>query len=212
MKKFFVYFHLTSDTHLPFYVGKGMHRSKKSEFSRVHSKAGRTKLWKNVVSKHGILANVVDQSLEENEAFFWESFYVKLFGRRDQGKGPLVNMTDGGEGVSGVIYTPERRKKLSDFHSSRMKSEETKRKLSEVMTISEELRAKINAGLKGRKLSAEHIANRSKSLTGLKRSENTRKRMSESPHLYELFICPHCQTSGKGSAMKRWHFKNCKRA
>jgi len=27
---------------------------------------------------------------------------------------------------------------------------------------------------------------------------------------YEVIICPHCLTEGKGSVMARWHFERCK--
>ena len=29
---------------------------------------------------------------------------------------------------------------------------------------------------------------------------------------YEVIICPHCLTEGRGSVMKRWHFARCKDA
>lgn len=39
-----------------------------------------------------------------------------------------------------------------------------------------------------------------------KMSESAKKRWENNPEL----ICPHCGKVGKGSAMKQWHFDNCK--
>ena len=39
---------------------------------------------------------------------------ITQFGRRELG-GKLVNLTDGGEGVSGYIYSDERKQQISEY-------------------------------------------------------------------------------------------------
>lgn len=51
--------------------------------------------------------------MTEKEALAREVELVALYGRRQKG-GKLVNLTDGGEGVSGKIYSKEERKRISD--------------------------------------------------------------------------------------------------
>jgi hypothetical protein len=51
--------------------------------------------------------------LLENEAFEWENFYIKHYGRIDIGTGILRNLTDGGEGSSGYRAPLETRQKIS---------------------------------------------------------------------------------------------------
>jgi hypothetical protein len=61
-------------------------------------------------------------------------------------------------------------------------------------THTEETRLKISRNRKGK-------------LKGVPKSEETRKKMSES---IKTLTCPHCNKSARGNSMKRWHFDNCK--
>jgi hypothetical protein len=47
----------------------------------------------------------LEENLSEERAFELEKYYIKKYGRLDKGEGLLYNLTDGGEGVSGFIYT-----------------------------------------------------------------------------------------------------------
>jgi hypothetical protein len=51
----------------------------------------------------------------EQEALDMEKFYIKLFGRKDNGTGILRNLTDGGEGIKGQFWTPEKRAHHSEI-------------------------------------------------------------------------------------------------
>ena len=55
--------------------------------------------------------------------------------------------------------------------------------------------AKVSAALKGKPKSARHNAKVSAAKKGKKQP---------------LVVCPHCNTTGGASNMKRWHFDNCK--
>jgi len=101
--KIAVYAHYKPDNTI-FYIGKGTER-------RVHSKSSRTQYWRNVVAKHGYTAKVLAYWDTETEAFEHEKFLISCF--RELGH-PLVNLTDGGEGTSGLKWKEESKIKLSN--------------------------------------------------------------------------------------------------
>ena len=57
----------------------------------------------------------MESKLTEVGALALERFYIRWYGRKDQGTGILRNMTDGGEGTSGYTLPKslEHRKKMS---------------------------------------------------------------------------------------------------
>ena len=61
------------------------------------------------------------ENVSEQQAKAEEIRLIALHGRADLGLGPLTNMTDGGEGQSGRIWTEESRQKLIDNHGSKNK-------------------------------------------------------------------------------------------
>jgi hypothetical protein len=105
--KYYVYQHLRRDTGEIFYVGKG-------EGNRYKSRIGRNPYWKNIVEKHGLIIEIIKYFDSEKLAFEAEVRLIASIGRKDLGKGPLVNMSDGGEGASGAIRSAEQRKTYSE--------------------------------------------------------------------------------------------------
>lgn len=103
---FYVYLHRKATTGEVFYVGKG-------HGNRAWVTTGRSKHWKNIESKHGITVEIAESGLQEWYAFELESELISLYGRKDKKQGNLINLTDGGEGVSGRLLTGESRAKLS---------------------------------------------------------------------------------------------------
>lgn len=61
-------------------------------------------------------------------------------------------------------------------------------------------------------MSEEQKEKISKKLKGTKKSEETRQRISKAMKgkTYPEVKCPHCSKIGKGGAMTRYHFENCK--
>lgn len=93
---FFVYLHRALDSGDPFYVGKG-------SGDRAHSTEGRSRFWMNYVKKHGPYSvELLESELTEEQAYSIEEMYVEFFGRRCEGKGPLVNILPGGRLYDGL--------------------------------------------------------------------------------------------------------------
>lgn len=67
-----------------------------------------------------------------------EIYLIKLIGRRDLDKGTLSNLTDGGEGTKGILFTEEmkekRRGEKNGFYHKKH-TEETKSKLREIFSV-----------------------------------------------------------------------------
>lgn len=106
MSDYYVYVHYKKSCGTPFYVGKG-------KGARCTSKHGRNPFWKKVVEKHGVVVKVVQSGIQEWYAFELEKELIALYGLRQDGSGTLVNMTDGGEGISGHVMSSETKSKIS---------------------------------------------------------------------------------------------------
>jgi hypothetical protein len=66
-------------------------------------------------------------------------------------------------------------------------------------------------GSKGIKRTPEQIAAMKKRLTGVKqKAESIAKRtLALTGYIHKKITCPHCETTGGETAMKKWHFSNC---
>lgn len=88
---------------VPCYVGKG-HGNR----ARQHA-IGSHNVWLMRIfrsERSEMRHEIVARGLTESEAFTLERQLIAKFGRRIHG-GTLVNMTDGGEGVSGLVHSDE---------------------------------------------------------------------------------------------------------
>ena len=103
---YYVYQHRKADSNEIFYVGKGKGK-------RLTGTQGRNKYWKHTVAKHGYVAEIVKDNLDEEFALLIEMELIDTYRKRGIN---LVNLTNGGEGLSGY---------------SRPVSEKTKKILSE---------------------------------------------------------------------------------
>lgn len=105
--KYYIYFHINPLKNEIFYVGKGYG-------NRSHSKHSRNKFWNHTINKYKTFCvDIIENGLSENEAYKREKYWIDRIGRRDLGKGTLVNMTNGGEGTSGYKVSGETKKKMS---------------------------------------------------------------------------------------------------
>ena len=94
---YYIYAHYRPGDDVPFYIGKGKE-------GRAWMEESRSRWWKNIVNKYGRFeVGFLYEGINEWDAYCLEIFLIWTYGRRDRGVGPLVNMTDGGEGLSGMI-------------------------------------------------------------------------------------------------------------
>ncbi len=94
----------------------------------------------------------------------------------------LLNLTNGGEGLHGYVYTAKDRQKMSETHKGTRHSSETRKKMSEAnkgKTLSLETRKKLSEANKGKIASDETRKKMSESQKGRKHSPEACKKMSE---------------------------------
>ena len=139
--RFCVYGHYTSDTGELFYVGKGT-EFRASQFGVTN----RNSYWINVKEKHGVKVEILKKNLTEQEAFQYEKELI-------QQHRPRCNFTDGGDGPSGAIRTPEMRKRIGDFRRGKILPESQKQNIGAGLKKAYEEGRK--ASVAGNKLSKE---------------------------------------------------------
>ncbi len=106
----YVYSHSRKDTLQVFYIGIGSD----SNFIRANETHNRNKHWINVFTKTGIIVEILHNNISWEEACIIEKRLICKYGRIDNKTGRLVNMTDGGEGISGYIMSEEVKLKISE--------------------------------------------------------------------------------------------------
>ena len=152
MNDFYVYGHYAKNQEIPFYVGKGRN-------NRAYQSTGRSVFWHRVTNKYGFEVKILYNGLEESAALSKEMELIAEYGRRDLGTGCLVNLTDGGEGVSGKVVSDECRAKISEANKRRVLSDETKQKISKSLTgklLSDETKLKMSSARTGMKYATGH--------------------------------------------------------
>jgi hypothetical protein len=115
MPQFYVYVYRDpSRKNEPIYVGKGTGRRARRHLKRadMHPFTQRLQLMK----REGVEPHIeIINCNNEEVAFAAEVLSIRVLGRKDLGKGSLLNLSDGGEGgPSGCIRSAETRQKMSD--------------------------------------------------------------------------------------------------
>lgn len=159
---FLLYQHLKLDTEEIFYIGIG-------NDNRPYDKIVRSKYWKDTVNKHGYKIEILHENLSWELACEIEIYLIKFYGRKDLGLGNLVNMTDGGDGVSN----------LSDESRNKIKKALKNNNHFLGKTHSEETKNKIRLWNKNKKLSDE---------TKLKMSNSKKEKAKTYNNLNHHFI------------------------
>ena len=168
-----VYKHIRKDTGEPFYIGIG-----KTE-KRAHSKWGRNIFWKRITNFTEYSIEIIHSNVSWQEACELETYYIKLYGRKDLGLGILCNLTDGGEGHPNP--TIETRNKNSKNQMGEKNHMWGKRGVETSMygkKHTDEAKLKMSEKRKGCKLTEEHIQSIIKSNTGRKHTQEELNKMS----------------------------------
>lgn len=152
-----VYRHIREDTNEVFYVGMGENEK------RAYTEYKRSTAWKNVTNKTTFRVEIIFTNIGWEEACSKEKEFIKLYGRRDLGLGPLVNMTDGGEGGLGKIITEKHKTAVSFAQKGRKRTPESINKFKQKMI--------------GRILSEEHKKSIGKTLIGIKRDDDFKEKV-----------------------------------
>lgn len=141
-RSYYVYLLFRRNPIGPIYVGKGCNRSARLE---RHCRDSHNAQVNRVRAKEGgepLPGVILAEGLTEDEAFALEVLWIRTIGRRDQNSGPLLNGTNGGEGVVGHKRTKAQREAMSVARKGR--------------PVSPGLGAKVSAALTGRPKTAAH--------------------------------------------------------
>ena len=127
---YYIYAYLRKDN-TPYYIGKGQkYRAWSKHKKHIPVPKNKSKIV------------IMETNLTEIGALSLERFYIRWYGRKDKNTGILRNLTDGGEGTSGIVVSKEKRSRMSAAQKGKKHSIEHKQKNSESQ--------------RGKKLSEEH--------------------------------------------------------
>jgi hypothetical protein len=178
----YVYRHIRLDKNEPFYIGIGSDNSYKRAFEKTKDK--RSIFWNNIVNKTNYEVEILMDNLTWEQACEKEKEFISMYGRNDLGKGTLVNMTDGGDGV--INLNKDIRASISQHLKGKKQSEATKNKRKETLkkvwenqdlrdlkrmqtsNLSKEVRKRMADKLRGRKKPKRTEEEKIKIVNGLK--------------------------------------------
>ena len=154
--KFYVYTYFDPCRNEVFYVGKGCNNREKDHLTRTDHHPLTYRLRQMRGAGIDPIITRLSEGLSADAAFSLEKSTIAEIGRKDQGKGPLLNLTDGGEGAIGAIRTNEHCAKISRSLSGKKKTQAHVDKINK---------------------NPEKIAKTAAKHRGMKRSETTRLRI-----------------------------------
>ena len=96
----YVYAHYKATTKELFYIGKGSGKRAWVTFRR-------SDWWKKIAKKHGVEVKILQDGLQPWAAYEMEKDLIALHGRKDEGRGGLINNCDGGIGGKGAKRSKE---------------------------------------------------------------------------------------------------------
>jgi hypothetical protein len=210
----YVYKHITKDTNIIFYIGIGSDK----KYKRANSKYKRNKYWHNIVNKHGYVIEIVKDGLSWEEACKIEIELISKYGRKDLGKGFLVNMTEGGDGIVGLIMTEEikEKRRLSYVRGENnprygtKHSKETLQKMKDATkTRDNTVYSRKKSKEEKEKMSISKLGNKN-SRYGIKMDEKDKEFRRQLILKQPSKVCPYCKKEGRGPTMIKHHFNNCK--
>lgn len=163
--KHYVYIYTNpSRNNEPFYVGMGKDGRYRRHFTRVDRHPMTHRM--NLLKEQGVVPCVafICTQIDSEFAALIEQEAIAKYGRKDLGKGPLLNLTDGGDGCNNP--SPETRKRMAISATGVVQSQETiERRVQKLRGVAR----------------PQHVIDAMvKANTGAKRTEESKKRMSDS--------------------------------
>lgn len=146
----------------PFYVGKG-------SGNRAYSKRGRSSWWFGIVQKDfgtdGFpTTELLESNLSEEDAFISEEFWISHFGRHSLGEGTLINLTNGGDGATGLVHSASSKQKMSIIM--------TERAPWKGKNLNDTHKKKISDALRGKRVGYKHKKSSIKKMRLVKSGSN----------------------------------------
>jgi len=155
-RTYYLYRHIRTDINLPFYIGIGTIHFSNYEFNtdinkykRAYDKNKRSKFWKSIVNKTEYTVEILFESTNKTIIENKEREFIKLYGKRYDKTGLLVNLNDGGIGLTGRLHSEETKKKMSESRKGKISGMKGKKHLEESKKL-------ISEKHKNKKLSTEH--------------------------------------------------------
>lgn len=155
-ERFYVYALRLGGAEFPFYIGKGQENRCWAHFEiGVHfetSRKART-ISKAMWAGRKIFIEILHKNLDEPTSFALECCWIFRFGRLDNHTGILTNLTDGGEGGSGIVVPDWLRDRHRENSLAMWADPDFKTKMSAVQTVAQnrpELKAQKSAQNKER--------------------------------------------------------------
>lgn len=166
----YVYRHIRLDKNEPFYIGIGADE----DYKRAHEKCAsrRSNFWVKIARKTEFLVEILIDDVDVETAKAKEMEFIKLYGRKNLGNGPLCNLTDGGDGLINIVFTEQHRQRLSAANKGKTCPPERREKIRESklknpLIYTDELRKKLSDSHKHLKPSP-HLIQLLKERTGEK--------------------------------------------
>jgi hypothetical protein len=181
---------------IPCYVGKGKgDRWRRHESRAIHDNSHLRSIVAQARKVGKELPKIkLRENLSEADALALERTIIAAIGREVK-DGPLVNLTDGGDGESGYVFSPEARARMSATRRGRKLTAEHRAKIGaagkgrKYGPRTDEYRAKISASKKGRVTPAmlAHIADIAKTKPHLGHKHSAESRAKISARVKEAF-------------------------